>query len=346
MEFFYWCSHPLCPCFDQYPEFQNMSVVPRELIVRNTYPIPGRGQHIYGGIYQLARHKMLGVGINPDYILNACLNDNILLVAVEPVTTTITKTKILGFVSLNIHNSRCIEINVIASRNNHGGVGTTLMFHALRIARSCGFSVCFLKALVPAMEFLAKQGFTVIRMGREGNSQVNSKHPNVIDYCFSAHKSDFADFFLTSKAEFAICTDTGMVHLPLFFRKPIGIANIAGIHGLLHTKMVKFITFKRCFDNKLMRNLSLSEILNSDLIGYKDNYMFHNTGIIFVDSSPDELVGLVKDMFYFISSSSFSNSKSRKLNIEFQDLVFTKRKIKMWSSISHTWLQNNRDFLE
>ena len=162
MEFFYWCSHPLCPCFDQYPEFQNMSVVPRELIVRNTYPIPGRGQHIYGGIYQLARHKMLGVGINPDYILNACLNDNILLVAVEPVSTTITKTKILGFVSLNIHNSRCIEINVIASRNNHGGVGTTLMFHALRIARSCGFSVCFLKALVPAMEFYIKSGYTYL----------------------------------------------------------------------------------------------------------------------------------------------------------------------------------------
>jgi hypothetical protein len=105
---------------------------------------------------------MLGVGINPDYILNACLNDDILLVAVEPVTTTITKTKILGFVSLNIHNSRCIEINVIASRNNHGGVGTTLMFHALQIARSCGFNICFLKALVPAMEFYIKSGFTYL----------------------------------------------------------------------------------------------------------------------------------------------------------------------------------------
>ena len=162
MEFFYWCSHPLCPCFNQYPEFNDMSVVPRELIVRNTYPIPGRGQHIYGGIYQLARHNMLGVGINPEYILNACLNDNILLVAVEPVTTTITQTKILGFVSLNIHNARCIEINVIASRNNHGGVGSTLMFHALKIARSCGFSVCFLKALVPAMEFYIKSNFTYL----------------------------------------------------------------------------------------------------------------------------------------------------------------------------------------
>jgi hypothetical protein len=74
--------------------------------------------------------------------------------------------------------------------------------------------------------------------------------------------------------------------------------------------------------------------------------MFYKAGITFVDSSPDELIGLAKDMFYRNSSSSFPNSTSSELNIEFQDLVFAKRKIKMWSSISHTWLQNNRDFLE
>jgi putative glycosyltransferase (TIGR04372 family) len=199
---------------------------------------------------------------------------------------------------------------------------------------------------VPAMEFLAEQGFTVIRMGREGISPVNSKHPNVIDYCFSAHKSDFADFFLTSKAEFAICTDTGMTHFPLFFRKPIAIANIAGMHGLLHTKMVKFITFKRCFDKRLMRNLSLSEILNSDLLEYKDSYRFYNAGITFVESNSNELIGLVKDMVDCNASSEFLNNTISELNIDFQDLVFAKRKIKMWSSISHTWLQNNRDFLK
>jgi hypothetical protein len=168
MEFLYWCNpsqpnhSPICECFYKYADFRDMSVVPRDLLVRHTYPIPGRGQHIYGGIYQLARYKMLGVGINPDYILNAALNDDILLVAVEPITTTITKTKILGFVSLNIHNERCIEINVIASRNNHGGVGTTLMYHVLKAARQCGFNVCILKALVPAMEFYMKSNFTYL----------------------------------------------------------------------------------------------------------------------------------------------------------------------------------------
>jgi hypothetical protein len=68
-----------------------MSVVPREIIVRGTHPT-GHGAHLYGGIYQLARHNMLGVGINPDYILDACMHDDILIVAVEPITTTITQT--------------------------------------------------------------------------------------------------------------------------------------------------------------------------------------------------------------------------------------------------------------
>lgn len=38
MEFLYWCSHPLSPCFDNYPDYRNMSVVPRETIVRGTHP--------------------------------------------------------------------------------------------------------------------------------------------------------------------------------------------------------------------------------------------------------------------------------------------------------------------
>lgn len=198
---------------------------------------------------------------------------------------------------------------------------------------------------VPAMEFLAEQGFTVIRMGREGNSPVNSKNPNVIDYCFSAHKSDFADFFLTSKAEFAICTDTGMTHLPLFFRKPIGIANIAGMHGLLHTEMVKFMTFKRYFDKRKMQKLTLREILNSPLLDFKDNKNFLDAGIEFIDSTPEELVGLAQDMILNVQSPKFEKNSNTELDARFQALVYEKRGIEMWSRISVNWLKNNEDFL-
>ncbi len=199
---------------------------------------------------------------------------------------------------------------------------------------------------VPAMEFLAEHGFIVIRMGREGNSPVNSKNPNIIDYCFSEYKSDFADFYLTSIAEFAICTDTGMTHFPLFFRKPIGIANIAGMHGLLHSQMVKFITFKRYYYKESLRSLSLKEILYSDLSEYKNYTEFLNKGITFIESTPGELVGLAKDMFDIRSTSGCPINSSKQLNFRFQDLVFLKRGIEMHSNISHLWLENHEDFLD
>ena len=197
----------------------------------------------------------------------------------------------------------------------------------------------------PAMEFLANQGFTVIRMGREGKKPLSSKNPKVIDYCFSNFKSDFGDFYLTSKAKFAICTDTGMTHLPLFFRKPIGIANIVGMHGLLHTKMVRFITFKRYFSNEKMQNLTLKEILNSPLLHFKDNNSFLNVGIEFIDSDPEELIGLAQDMMLNVQSPNLEKNSNTELDARFQTLVYKKRGIEMLSRISVNWLENNRDFL-
>lgn len=205
---------------------------------------------------------------------------------------------------------------------------------------------CNLADFLPAMEYLANQGFTVIRMGRVGKQQVSSQNPKIIDYCFSDYKSDFADFFLTSKAEFAICTDTGMTHLPLFFRKPIGIANIAGMHGLLHTKMVRYITFKRYFDKRKMRKLTLSEILNSELVDFKENNKFLNAGIEFENSAPDELVGLAQDLMFHVQSPQIDSHLISQQNTKFQDLVVSKRGIEMWSSISNKWLKNNLDFLD
>jgi putative glycosyltransferase (TIGR04372 family) len=199
---------------------------------------------------------------------------------------------------------------------------------------------------LPAMEYLASQGFTVIRMGREGKQQVFSENPKIIDYCFSDYKSDFADFFITSKAEFAVCTDTGMTHLPLFFRKPIGIANIVGMHGLLHTKMVRYVTFKRYFDKVKMRKLALSEILSSELVDFKDNRKFVEANIKFIDSSPEELVGLAQDMMFNTQSPHLSSYSNSEQDNKFQDFVSMKRGIKMWSRISNSWLKNNQDFLE
>jgi len=198
---------------------------------------------------------------------------------------------------------------------------------------------------VPAMEYLTTQGYTVIRMGRDSDAQINSSNSKIIDYCFSSFKSDFADFYLISKAKFAICTDSGTTHFPLFFRKPIAHVNIAGLHGLLHTKLVKFVTFKRYFDVNKNRDLTLAEILNSDLPKFKDSEKFTNQGIKFLDSTPDEIVGLVKDMTN--NELMFSRRKKFLKNhpTKFQTMVTNYRGIELWAQLSHTWENNNSKFI-
>jgi len=198
---------------------------------------------------------------------------------------------------------------------------------------------------VPAMEFLTEKGYTVIRMGKVARQAIKSENENIIDYCFNIHKSDFADFYLSYKSDFAVCTDTGMVHFPIFLRKPIGIVNIAGMHGLLHSNLIKYITFKRYFDQSEKRNLNLSEIINSNLSRYKDGHLFLEKGISFVDSKPLEILGLVEDMFNLNTNESLTNDLNDN-NIEFKNIVKKSRGIDIDASISKIWLKNNSDFLE
>jgi putative glycosyltransferase (TIGR04372 family) len=197
---------------------------------------------------------------------------------------------------------------------------------------------------VPAMEYLTEKGYTVIRMGKIAKETIKSENENIIDYCFNIHKSDFADFYLSYKSDFAVCTDTGMVHFPIFLRKPICIVNIAGMHGLLHSQLIKYVTFKRYFDHEKKRNLSLSEVISSDLSEYKDNHQFLEKSISFVDSKPSEILGLVKEMFYLNSSESLINTPCDN-NIKFKNIVKKSRGIDIDSNISKIWLDNNLDFL-
>jgi hypothetical protein len=133
---------------------------PRVEYIDGAHMYPDR-KHIYGGIYKLSMHGMIGYGINPDYLRASCKHDDILIIVVER-GKSIQTTKILGCLTAIIHNSRCIEINNIGTRSHHGGIGTNLMHHLLEVSRHCGFSVCVLKSLVSAMIFYFKSGFVYL----------------------------------------------------------------------------------------------------------------------------------------------------------------------------------------
>ena len=163
MEYLFWCNKSdMCACFDTNPQFRNMSFIDREVILYDAHRIPGRPNRFFGGVAVLSYKNMLGFGVSPEYFVRSCLLSNILIVAVEPVQTTITKTKIMGVVSINIHNSKTFEIDVIGTRSHHTAIGTHLLNLIFDAARKCEFNICFLKSVPNAMRFYLKSNFTYL----------------------------------------------------------------------------------------------------------------------------------------------------------------------------------------
>ena len=106
------------------------------------------------------------------------------------------------------------------------------------------------------------------------------------------------------------------------------------------------MTFKRYFDTNKNRDLVLSEILNSDLPNFKDGYKFSNRGIKFLDSTPDEIVGLAKDMIDDQLRINRSDNIVVDKPTKFQTLVTSYRGIDFWAQLSHVWENNNSNFLD
>lgn len=189
MDFLYWCSNTqLCQVLDTSEDYHSMNSYSRDVVIKGTHQIRGKPRHLYGGIVSLSRAGMLGSGINWKYLRNACNEDAVFVVAIErkgpnrsnnsnnsnssnenadEFIKGIHKSRILGCMTANIHNDRCIEIDTISTRSNHTGVGTNMMFRLLDAAREGLYNVCLLNALVSAMGFYMNLGFTYLGTDKE-----------------------------------------------------------------------------------------------------------------------------------------------------------------------------------
>ena len=80
---------------------------------------------------------------------------------------------------------------------------------------------------VPAMEWLADQGYWVLRMGKIMSKPIPSEHPKIIDYAFHEEKSDLLDIWLFANCNFCITTSTGLDCISHIYKKPLLIINFA-----------------------------------------------------------------------------------------------------------------------
>ena len=205
---------------------------------------------------------------------------------------------------------------------------------------------CDLINFEKCMEFLANKGYQVFRMGKYGAKSITIKHPRILDYTFSDLRSDFMDFYISSKCHFAVGTDSGAMMLPIFFRKPLLLVNVPAFHGVLRGKCLTLFQFKSFKEIESGADISLLNLLEKNAVVFESENEFVNAGIKLQENSSDEILNAVKEMLHLMDLGmnkelEYQNSQSL-LNSSLVSIGSTEVSAKLALS----WLQTHPTFLD
>jgi len=208
---------------------------------------------------------------------------------------------------------------------------------------------------VLAAEELASRGYYVLRMGSKVHASINSDHPMVIDYATNGMRSDFMDIYLGANCTFCISCGTGFDAIPILFRRPVAFVNHVPI-GLLVTCQKNTLAITKHHVSKIDgRELSLREILNSDVgLAYLSSD-YESKDIRLIENTPEEICDLVIEMDERLNGTWQSHEDDELLQQKFWK-IFPVDAIDVYEGVSlhgeirshfgASFLQNNRWWLE
>ena len=157
---------------------------------------------------------------------------------------------------------------------------------------------------VPMAEWLADQGYAVVRMGAVVRDALESVRPSVIDYARSGLRSDFGDVYLFAHCAFCITTSTGVDSLAMAFRTPMGIVNLAARGGLQVGDHLRLVMFKKAVDITTDEPLHIDSPEFAKVLGLTRTGDFRAAGVRLVDNTPDKLRDFAAEMLSVLDSWS------------------------------------------
>jgi putative glycosyltransferase (TIGR04372 family) len=156
---------------------------------------------------------------------------------------------------------------------------------------------------VLAANYLAEQGYFVIRMGAKVHSAMNVAHPRIIDYATNGMRNDFMDIYIGSKCVFCISTSTGWDAIPFIFRKPIAYVNLMPIGSLFAIRWVYLAITKHHILRRENRELSMSEIFNSGVAFCGTSFGYESKDLLLIENTPEEIKELAVEMLERLNGS-------------------------------------------
>ncbi|MCX7748465.1 MAG: TIGR04372 family glycosyltransferase [Clostridia bacterium] len=149
--------------------------------------------------------------------------------------------------------------------------------------------------LMPAIEYLAKQGYYCIRMGQVTEKTLKIQDERIIDYS-NNFRSDFGDIYLLAKCYFFLGGNTGLSCVPWIFNRPSIITN-AFPPGIIPYINNCLCIYKKGWHLSEKRFLTYSELLKARVNDWGwDNSNYLKLGVELIQNSSEEILDVVKEM--------------------------------------------------
>lgn len=158
---------------------------------------------------------------------------------------------------------------------------------------------------VLASEWLADQGYYVLRMGAKVHKPMPTKHPKIID--FALKHDDFMSVYLGAHCHFTISTSSGWDGIPYIFRRPICYADFVPVEYLFSFLKDSIAIWKH--HERDGKRMTFKEIIESGAGRFMRAEHFEQLGIKLIPNTPKEILALVKEMEARISNRRACNKK-------------------------------------
>ena len=154
---------------------------------------------------------------------------------------------------------------------------------------------CDVNNYLPAVNYLTSLGIFVIRMGYIVEKKLVSDNPFIIDYA-TDHRSDFGDIYISSKCKFFIGSEGGLITVPWVFNVPVAYSNGVPVGGIAGWRSPDVYIPKKLWSKESKRLLTFKEIIAAGADKWYQTQQYKEAGIEIVENTPDEILGLVKEI--------------------------------------------------
>ncbi|MBI3317666.1 MAG: TIGR04372 family glycosyltransferase [Candidatus Omnitrophica bacterium] len=212
---------------------------------------------------------------------------------------------------------------------------------------------------LPAIEELTRRGFYAVRMGKVVKGPLHTDNPRIMDYAWN-HHCDFMDVYLSRHCAFFIGQNSGMTTLPILFRRPLVLVNVAPFAEVVYASYRNSLFIPKIyFSREKARPLTFREILSHPLLfrflphKYSDLPEIRDElGLEVQENSPEEIAELALEMHGRLQGAFQPSGEDEELRRRFTALLSSFSHVLdpvpdvQWMRIGTHFLRNHRELLE